>query len=303
LKIYNQIEDVLKLHFGAPTSWKAGGTILIVPGTWRHTMTTVSPHSLGRWCKATLLGHDESLLSVFSLYNVVKTDISKVGPATIFAQQWQLLRLSGQDQPDPGQQYIDNFKIAVQHEQNIGSDIVVLGNFNEVVREDSALMALLCASCNLYDPFSNLYPNQVDAPTYVCGCKRLDWVFVSRSLYTPIDAVAYNRYNLLYHSDNHAIFLDLAKRESLGLSSPLIPHPRRPININSLFVQDFVWETYKHLQENKVLHQFAQLSLDADTSDDPFKAANSIDRQVSSLCPEEMLTSPVTTLVRSTSPC
>jgi hypothetical protein len=291
-KIYNQVEDVLKQHFGAcvlvssstpiqsPTSWKPGGTILAVLGTWSHTVTTVSSDSLGRWCKATLSGRDGSLLSVFSLYNVVKTDISKVGPSTIFAQQWQLLRLSGIDQPDPRQQCIDDFKTAVQHEQTIGSDIVVLGDLNEVVGEDPALMASICASCNLYDPFSDMYPDQVDTPTYVRGRKRLDWVFISRSLYTSVDAVGYNRYNLLYHSDHRAIFLDLAKRESLGLSFPLVPHSRRPIHSNSPFVRDFVWETYKHLQENKVLHQFADLNLDAATSDDPSKAANSIDRQV-----------------------
>jgi hypothetical protein len=125
-----------------------------------------------------------------------------------------------------------------------------------------------------------MYPDQVDTPTYVRGRKRLDWVFISLSLYTSVDAVGYNRYNLLYHSDHRAIFLDLAKRESLGLSSPLVPHSRRPIHSNSPFVRDFVWETYKHLQENKVLHQFADLNLDAATSDDPSKAANSIDRQV-----------------------
>jgi hypothetical protein len=58
--IYNQIEDVLKLHFGAcvlvssttpihsPTAWKPGGTILAVLGTWSHTVSTVSSDSLGR---------------------------------------------------------------------------------------------------------------------------------------------------------------------------------------------------------------------------------------------------------------
>ena len=124
-------------------------------------------------------------------------------------------------------------------------------------------MASICAACNLYHPFSDLYPDQADTPTYVRGRKRLDWVLVSRSLYPSIDAIGYNRYNLLYHSDHRAIFLDLAKRDSLGLSSPLVPHSRRPIHSNSPYVRDFVWETYKHLQENKALHKFTEFSLDA----------------------------------------
>jgi hypothetical protein len=290
--IYNQIEDVLKLHFGAcvlvssttpirsPTAWKPGGTILAVLGTWSHTVTTVSSDSLGRWCKATLSGRDGSLLSVYSLYNVVKTDISKAGPATIYAQQWQLLRLSGHDNPDPRQQCIDDFKVAVLQEQSIGSEIVILGDQNEVVGDDPELMASVCAACNLYDPFSDLYPDQADTPTYVRGRKRLDWVFVSRSLSPSIDAVGYNRYNLLYHSDHRAIFLDLAKRESLGLSSPIVPHSRRPIHSNSPHVRDFVWAAYQHLQENKALHKFAEFNLDAATSNNPSKTANAIDRQV-----------------------
>jgi hypothetical protein len=290
--IYNQLEDALKLHFGAcvlvssstpirsPTSWKPGGTILAVLGTWSHTVTATSSDSLGRWCKATLSGRDGSLLSVYSLYNVVKTDISKVGPATIFAQQWQLLRLSGHEKPDPRQQCIDDLKIEVQKEQNIGSEIVIMGDLNEVVGDDPALMASVCATCHLYDPFSDLYPDQADTPTYARGRKRLDWVFVSRSLSPTIDAVGYNRYNLLYHSDHRAIFLDLAKRDSLGLSSPLVPHSRRPIHSNSPHVRDFVLETYKHLQENKVFHKFSDFNLDAATDDDPSKTANAIDRQL-----------------------
>jgi hypothetical protein len=99
-KKYNQIEDALKLHFRAcvlmasttlihsPTPWKPGGTLLAVLSTWSHTVTAVSSDSLGRWCKATLPGCAGSLLLMYSLYNVVKTDISQVGPGTIFAQQW-----------------------------------------------------------------------------------------------------------------------------------------------------------------------------------------------------------------------
>jgi hypothetical protein len=210
----------------------------------------------------------------------VNTDISKVGPATIFAQQWQLLRLSGHTKPDPRQQCVDDFKKAVLQEQAIGSDIVVMGDLNEVVGLDPTLMASVCAACHLYDPFSDLFPDQADTPTYARGSKRLDWVLVSRSLLPVIEGVGYNRFNLLYHSDHRAIFIDLAKRESLGLSSPLVPHSRRFIHSNCPQVRDFIWEAYKHLQENKIFHQFGEFTLDADTCQDPSQTANAIDRQV-----------------------
>jgi hypothetical protein len=71
----------------------------------------------------------------------------------------------GHDTPDPRQQCINDFKVAILQDKHIGSEIVLLEDINEVVGDAPELMASVCAKCHLYDLFSDLYPDQVDIPT------------------------------------------------------------------------------------------------------------------------------------------
>jgi hypothetical protein len=121
--IRTKIESVFKQHFGAvrlvtstspiqaPNAWKPGGTLLAVVGHWSHSVIDTGADELGRWSRATLSGRDGSLLTIYSIYNVVNVKIGQVGPSTVFAQQWQLLRAAGVTNPDPRQQCVDDLHL------------------------------------------------------------------------------------------------------------------------------------------------------------------------------------------------
>jgi hypothetical protein len=87
----------------APSTWKPGGTLLIVVGKWAQAVVRKLTEDLGRWASATLIGQAATAVTIYSAYNVVKATIKEWGPGTVFAQQWQLLRLSGVAAPDPRQ--------------------------------------------------------------------------------------------------------------------------------------------------------------------------------------------------------
>jgi hypothetical protein len=118
--IRDSIESVFKQHFGtvrlvtstspirSPRAWKPGGTLLAVVGHWSHSVLDTGADELGRWSRVTLGGTDGSLLTIYSLYNCVDVKIGQVGPTTVFAQQWQLLRASGIQEPNPRQQCVDD---------------------------------------------------------------------------------------------------------------------------------------------------------------------------------------------------
>jgi hypothetical protein len=124
--IQEKIKNVCCQHFGsarlvtstscikASTSWKPGGTMLIILGNWANAVIRSSTDDLGRWSTATINGQDGRAVTIYSIYNVVKTTIKAAGPSTMFAQQWQLLRLSGVPHHNPRQQTIDDLTADVQ---------------------------------------------------------------------------------------------------------------------------------------------------------------------------------------------
>jgi hypothetical protein len=192
--IRSAIEQVFVEHFGicklvlatspchSPTAWKPGGTLLVVLGSWSHAVTHTGHDSLGRWCRATLSGRDGSLITVYSVYNVVKTSIAQAGPSTIFAQQWQVLRTTGIKDPNPRKQCITDLKKEIDETRQMGSEIILVGDFNEDVGADPDLMASVCAHCDLYDVLADRHPDQVDTTTYIHGQHRLDYAFASHTL-------------------------------------------------------------------------------------------------------------------------
>jgi hypothetical protein len=117
--IRDKITKICKSHFEfarivtpsttclrAPSVWKPGGSLLIVVGKWAHAIIRQASDNLGRWTSVTLNGRGSSAVTIYSAYNIVKTAIRDAGPSTVYAQQWQLLRLSGVTSPDPRQRFI-----------------------------------------------------------------------------------------------------------------------------------------------------------------------------------------------------
>jgi hypothetical protein len=80
--------------------------VLAILGPWAQQVSKVSSDELGRWVSATLTGSDGESVSLFSLYNMVDTNLRDAGPSTVFAQQYPLLRLSGVLHPNPRRQCI-----------------------------------------------------------------------------------------------------------------------------------------------------------------------------------------------------
>jgi hypothetical protein len=204
--VRQKIESIFRLHFGSvrlvtatscarvPTPWKPGGVLLAILGTWTHHVTTTSRDDLGRWVSATLSGTDGSQATILSCYNVVKTSIANTGPATIFAQQYQLLRLAGNAQPNPRQQFAVDLKKEVANRRRNHEELIVCGDFNEQLGDDPNLMASVCAQHDLFDVHDRHLGDQAQVPTYIRGSKKLDYVFASLGLDRHVSSCGMNIY-------------------------------------------------------------------------------------------------------------
>ena len=71
-------------------------------------------------------------MTIYSAYNIVDTDISKVGPNTVFHQQWRIQRLNGNLSPNPKLQMIKDLSADIKSLQKDPRDsLCIMGDFNE----------------------------------------------------------------------------------------------------------------------------------------------------------------------------
>jgi hypothetical protein len=62
-------------------------------------------------------GSNEESITIYNIYNVCKSIIGRAGAATAFVQQWHLLRMAGDKDPNPRKQCITDFNFTLQEHQ------------------------------------------------------------------------------------------------------------------------------------------------------------------------------------------
>jgi hypothetical protein len=235
--IWEAITTICKSHFEyakvvsstscikAPSVWKPGGTLLIVIGKWANAVMRHSNDDLGRWSAVTLHGQDSKSITLYSAYNVHQTTSKDAGPSTIFAQQWQLLRLSGVANPNPRKRFINNLRRDLAHRILDNEAIILIGDFNERLGDDPNLMASICGEFDFLDAHDFQHGNAAMVPTYIRGTKRIDYCFLSPSLAPFVRRACIDLFNKCYHSDHRALFLDIDLKAYLGNSLPKLARP------------------------------------------------------------------------------
>jgi hypothetical protein len=119
---------------------------------------------------------------IITAYNVSQYKNAKVGNDTLFNQQISLYKLKNIRDPDPKKIFIHDLKELVTKARKEDKDIILTGDFNEVVGDDPNGMAKVLIAGNLTDAHSNQH-GTVDITTYTRGTKGLDYVFVTSRSY------------------------------------------------------------------------------------------------------------------------
>jgi hypothetical protein len=266
----------------APSTWKPGGTLLIVVGKWAQAVVRKWTDDLERWASVTLTGQESTAVTIYSAYDVVKTTIKESGPDTVFAQQWQLLRMSGvASSPDPHQRFISDLRRDIQTRVLNTEVIVLAGDFNEQLGKDPNLLASICGGFDLFDAHEFQHGEHSMVPTYIRGRKRLDYCLLSPELAPFVTATGLNLFNEYYHSNHRALFLEIDLAGYLGAKLPKLARPnQRFVSSSSRHVAKFITKVHSHLEENRIFYRFAEYLLDINILPEPWKEANGIDNML-----------------------
>jgi hypothetical protein len=160
--IYTRVKEVFDEHFDrqrilvcsstliqSETNWKPGSTFIVVLPTWAPYVVARSRDDLGRRCSVTLQLHAGRQIVFYSYYNCCKTRIEQAGIHTIFAQQWHVLRQRGDRAPDPRLQAVHDLGAELELHHKKHRMIFVIGDYNEDIGHEPALLASLCGKCSL----------------------------------------------------------------------------------------------------------------------------------------------------------
>jgi hypothetical protein len=200
---------------------KPGGNMVGITGSLVGRIRETITDPYGRWCGYTLIGKDNKEIMVLTAYNVSQHKNAKVGDDTLYNQQTALYKLKDIRDPDPKKLFIEDLTALVKKARMEDKDIILTGDFNELVGDDPTGMVKVISAGGLTDAHSHQH-GIVDITTYTRGVKRLDYVFVTPRLVDHILRSGYEPFHARIASDHRGYFVDFALAGFLDRQLPSI---------------------------------------------------------------------------------
>ncbi len=189
--------------------WKPGGTLLGIAGPLSGRVRTHHKDRFGRWIQVDLLGRDGRIVTLICAYQVVQ-EKGEHGARTTYSQQVRMMRLEGVLDPDPRKAFISDLKTLVTQLRTADHDIILMGDFNELIGSKPNDMASVIVAGQLTDTHCFRHGIDQEKPTYARGTKRVDYIFVSQRLTEHIRATGAEPFNFRIFSDHRGLFVDFA---------------------------------------------------------------------------------------------
>ena len=105
-----------------------GGTCTGVTGKWsgRISEQGMDSHGLGRWSFVKIHGKNGRAVLIATIYQACKASISTIGSKTAYAQQWHLIRQTGDQKPDPRKRFISDLDAFLAPYHSAGTEILLM---------------------------------------------------------------------------------------------------------------------------------------------------------------------------------
>jgi exonuclease III len=154
-------------------------------------------------------------------YNVSQYKNAKVGEDTLFNHQVTLYKLNNIREPDPKKKFIEDLASLVRKARKEDKDIILTGDFNELVGDDPRGMSTVLSAGELTDAHEHQH-GTIDITTYTRGVKRLDYVFVTPRLVNQILRSGYKSFHTRIVSNHRGYFVDFDQAGFLDRQLPSI---------------------------------------------------------------------------------
>jgi hypothetical protein len=174
--------------------YKPGSTLTLSRGKISARRLKAGMDDMGRWTYQTFAGKGNRNVTIITAYQVCDKTTIQRGRYTAAAQQESILRQNGETNPNPRKHFrLDLHKFFQQRRQD-GDEIILTGDFNEALGNESDGISKLCSDFNLVDLMYSLHGSRT-IPTYARGKKRLDYALATPLAASTIIAGGYKPFN------------------------------------------------------------------------------------------------------------
>jgi hypothetical protein len=199
------------ITFGS--TYQPGGVAQLVGGKWtgRISKTGTDPRGLGRWAYTTIQGKQGVHITTITAYKVCKNTVAAAGAKTAYMQQWSMLRIASNPDPNSRQQFIydvDEFLTALR--QDPKHEILLMLDANENINEGGSKLHQLMQKHDMVDIHAHIHGTEDEPATYIRGRKRIDYMFGSAGIVTHTNAAGIEAfYDGVAVSDHRGLFADI----------------------------------------------------------------------------------------------
>jgi len=245
-------------------AYKPGGTAMLTMQDTVAYSKEPTRDRMGRWVSTRYSSGNGSNVTVIGAYQVCQT--RRAGQATAATQQInQMLEEAAArgsaHHMDPRGCFIRDLTALIQQRQETGDQVVLGGDFNEVMSENSGIHQL-ASVCGLIDVFSQRFETVTRPATFKGGSNRLDYVLLSPTLVPYIKASGYEPYDYRgVFSDHRAMYLDFASDLLFGDQPiPLASLSQRDFRANDPeAVRKYIESKYAELLNHNILERLSLL--------------------------------------------
>jgi hypothetical protein len=195
----------------AATLYKPGGTLLLARGNCVARILDGSDDAMGRWSYIRMAARGNRVVSIITAYQPCVVRGNPKGKFTVHAQQSSLLRQANMTdlKPNPRKYFRRDLTTLLKRLKAQGDDLIVMGDFNEVLGNDPAGMSKICRELDLSDIMKMRHGTSDEPATYARGTKRLDYVLMSERCAISVRQCGYEPFNHRLFSDHRGMFVDL----------------------------------------------------------------------------------------------
>jgi hypothetical protein len=197
--------------------FQPGGTMTVVGEPWACLAKAAQHESdMGRWNEIVISGRKGTSVMIITAYRVCKNSAAAAGPTTSYAQQWHILRRSGDKTPDPRKRFIKDLEKRVRTAATEKQGIIVMLDANESLQHFNNDFTKWVRESGLVDIHVHRHGTEGEPATHTRGSSRIDYMLISHDLIDYVSAAGILPFKTFTKSDHRALFMDIDLEAYLG---------------------------------------------------------------------------------------
>ena len=249
---------------GTPTTfvhmYKPGGTMLASVNHVTGRVISSTADKWGRWVSQTLRCQQDRKLTIISAYQV-GPEASSPGKTTAATQQRSFLLQAQDPVTDPRAAFVRDLRLYLQTCQAQDEDILIMGDFNEVIDRDQNQLTSMFSEFGLVNLMSARHPSP-PPPTYARGRKCIDYGFGTTRVAQALHASGYEAFNARFTTDHRSYFFDFNTEQLFGAATPTLASPAQRIlqskNVKQL--TQYIKLVYDYLEQCNAFERAKRLN-------------------------------------------